>query len=197
MHERGDNMASRSTGRQAKNTETASAICADAVQKVDANTQQDSAERKTFTPKAFNPNQIVTVRNGFQGRLVYQSRKTGERFVWDEFGSEQDMELAELKSARNSNKKYFINNWWMFDDPEIIEYLGMTQYYKFALRIGDFDKLFDDEADVITDKISRLSNGQKKSVAYRAKQLIAEGAIDSNRKIACLESCLGVDLIER
>lgn len=198
-------MAARSTGGRARNTEAAPVQIPDAgkaqaagtVQKTEATTQQDSAVRQTFTPKAFNPNQIVTVRNGFQGRLVYQSRKTGERFVWDEFGSEQDMELAELKSARNSNKKYFINNWWMFDDPEIIEYLGMTQYYKFALCIGDFDRLFDEEAAVIADKISRLSSGQKKSVAYRAKQLIAQGAIDSNRKIACLEECLGIDLIER
>lgn len=154
-------------------------------------------DKKVFTPKAFDPNQIVTVRNGFQGRLVYRSKKTGERFVWDEFGAEQDMELAELKAARSSGKKYFINNWFMFNDPEIVAYLGMTQYYKFALNINDFDKLFSKSADEIKSTINRLSGGQRKSVAYRAKQLIADGTIDSNRVIATLENCLGVELIER
>jgi hypothetical protein len=154
-------------------------------------------EKTKFAVKEFNPNQIITVRNGYQGRLVYKSKKTNERFVWDGFNSEQDMELSELKSARSSSKKYFINNWFMFDDPEIIEYLGMTQYYKFALRISDFDKLFSKSAEEIKNAISKLSPGQKKSVAYRAKQLIITGDIDSNRTIATLEECLGTELVER
>jgi hypothetical protein len=154
-------------------------------------------DKQNFTPKVFDPNQIVTVKNGFQGRLVYKSRKTGERFVWEGFNSEQDMELAELKSARSSNKKYFINNWFMFDDPEIIEYLGMTQYYKFALKINEFDKLFEKSVAEIKSTVSKLSKGQKKSVAYRAKQMISTGDIDSNRTIAALEECLGVELVER
>lgn len=39
--------------------------------------------------------------------------------------------------------------------------------------------------------------GQKRSVVFRAKQLIDEGAIDSIKTINTLESCLGVELIER
>lgn len=154
-------------------------------------------DEKPLIPKEIDPNQIVTVRNGFQGRLVYKSKRTGERWAWDEFGSEQDMELSELKSARNSNKKYFINNWFMFDEDWIADYLGMRQYYKNSLTIQDFDKLFEKSSSEIEKVISKLSDGQKKSVAYRAKQLIAEGGIDSNRVITTLENCLGTELIER
>lgn len=152
---------------------------------------------KPMIPKEIDPNQYVTVRNGFQGRLVYKSKRTGERFVWDAFGAEQDMELSELKNARNSNKKYFINNWFMFDEPWVVDYLGMAQYYKFAVSIQDFDKLFEKSATEIGKIISKLSDGQKKSIAYRAKQLIADGGIDSNRTIAALEKHLGTELIER
>jgi hypothetical protein len=180
-------MAAKNTGSKPKEIET-------------TNTDEvivQKSEAKPLVPKKFDPDQIVTVKNGFQGRLVYRSRKTGERFVWDEFGAEQDMELSELKSARSSNKKYFINNWFMFDDPEIVNYLGMSQYYKFALNIKDFDNLFSKSAPEIESVIKNLSVGQKKSVAYRAKQLIAEEVIDSNKVIATLEKCLGVELIER
>jgi hypothetical protein len=159
--------------------------------------QEAGKDRRKFVPKNLDPNMIITVRNGFQGRLVYRSKKTGERFVWDEFGAEQDMELSELKSAKSSGKKYFINNYFMIDDPEIIEYLGMSQYYKFALNIDDFDAVFEKDPSEMASFISRLSAGQKKSVTYRAKQLIKEGVIDSNRKISALEQCLGVALVER
>lgn len=158
---------------------------------------QQTEPKKAMVPKEVDPNQYVTVRNGFQGRLVYKSKRTGERFVWDSFGAEQDMELSELKNARNSNKKYFINNWFMFDEPWVVDYIGMSQYYKFAISIQDFDKLFEKPAAEIGKIISKLSDGQKKSVAYRAKQLIAEGGIDSNRTIAALEKHLGTELIER
>lgn len=153
--------------------------------------------KKPVVPKEIDPNQIITVRNGFQGRLVYKSKRTGERWSWESFGAEQDMELSELKNARNSNKKYFINNWFMFDEDWVIDYLGMRQYYKNSLNIRDFDQLFKKPVGEIEDIISKLSEGQRKSVAYRAKQLIAEEEIDSNRVINTLEKCLGVELVER
>ena len=153
--------------------------------------------KKPVVPKEIDPNQIITVRNGFQGRLVYKSKRTGERWSWESFGAEQDMELSELKNARNSNKKYFINNWFMFDEDWVIDYLGMRQYYKNSLNIQDFDQLFKKPVGEIEDIISKLSEGQRKSVAYRAKQLIAEEEIDSNRVINTLEKCLCVELVER
>lgn len=168
-----------------------------ATESIESKQVQQEAEKKPLVPKDIDPSQYVTVRNGFQGRLVYKSKRTGERFVWDSFGAEQDMELSELRNARNSNKKYFINNWFMFDEPWIVDYLGMGKYYRFAISIQDFDKLFTKSASEIEKTIANLSDGQKQSVAYRAKQLISEGGIDSNRLIATLEKCLGIELIER
>ena len=152
---------------------------------------------KSVVPKDIDQHQFVTVRNGFQGRLVYKSPHTGEKFVWDGFGAEQDMELGELKRARSSNKKFFINNWFMFDEQWVVDYLGLNQYYRYALGIDGFDSLFALSADEIADAVNKLSIGQKKSVAYRARQLIADGAIDSNKTIAALEDCLGVELADR
>lgn len=179
-------MANKSSGTKPKPTKQA-----------EAENAPMQEEKKAYVARAFDPNQIVTVYSGYQGRLVYRSKKTGERFVWSEFGAEQDMEISELKAVRSSDKKYFINNWFMFDDPEIVDYLGLTQYYKFALNLDSFDRLFEKSASEIEATIEKLSDGQKKSVAYRAKQLINDEVIDSNKVIATLERCLGVELIER
>lgn len=152
---------------------------------------------KPIVPKDIDPEQYVTVRNGFQGRLVYVSKHTGERFVWDQFGAEQEMELRELKNAKNSYKKFFENNWFMFDEDWIVDYLGVQRFYRNAVRIEDFDEIFQKDAKTISEIISDMSDGQKKSVAYRARVLIADGAIDSNKAITALEESLGVELIER
>lgn len=157
----------------------------------------EEAPKKQLRAKDVDLGQYITVRNGFQGRLVYKSKRTGEKFVWDSFGAEQDMELGELKNAKNSSKKYFINNWFMFDEPWVVDFLGLGQYYKFAISIDDFDKLFEMTADEIGPVLEKMSDGQKRSVAYRARQLIAEGGIDSNRLIAALEKGLGTELVEK
>ena len=157
----------------------------------------EKTEPKRIIPKHIDPDQYVTVRNGFQGKLVYISKHTGERFVWDQFGAEQEMELRELKNAKNSYKKFFENNWFMFDEDWIVDYLGVQRFYRNAVRIEDFDEIFQKDAKTISEIISDMSDGQKKSVAYRARVLIADGAIDSNKAITALEESLGVELVER
>lgn len=155
--------------------------------------------KKPIIAKGVDLNQLIVVRNGYQGRLVYKSPRTHEKFVWPEFGSEQMIELLELRNAKNTFKKYFINNWFMFDDEYawVVDYLGMSQYYKYALKVNGFDDIFSKSPAEIEKTIMKLSVGQKKSVGYRARQLIAEGEIDSNKAIAALERSLGIELIER
>ncbi len=152
-----------------------------------------------IVPKDIDPNQIITVCNGFQGRLIYVSPRTKETFRWDSFGDTQEIELRELRNAKSSAKNFFINNWFMFDEEYqwVIDYLGLNQYYKNALSLSDFDDLFTKTPSEISKITSKLSDGQKKSVAYRARQLVIEGEIDSIKAINALEKSLGIDLIEK
>ncbi len=149
-------------------------------------------------PKRIDLNQIVTVYNGFHGAMYYRSRKTGELYQWTGFGDEQDMELSELKNAKSSSKKHFANNWFMFgeDDAWVIDYLGVGKYYKHAIGVDDFDDIFAKTPSEIAEIIGEMSRGQKRSVAYRAQQMIESGEIDSMKKISVLEDCLGVELVE-
>lgn len=176
--------------------------------------QQTRAETASVTPentvksteavtkpvvKEVDPTQYIVVLNGYQGRLTYKSSRTGETFKWKEFGAEQEMELRELRNAKNTYKKYFEKNWFMFSDEYawVIDYLGVGQYYKNAISIDEFDTIFQKNPDELREIIEGLSDGQKKAVAFRAKTLIADEVIDSNKVIRTLEEILGVELIER
>ena len=161
--------------------------------------EKDISLQEPIIPKDIDPNTIVTVHNGFQGALVYKSPRTGEKFRWSSFGDEQEMELRELRNAKSSKKSFFINNWFMFDDDNawVIDYLGLKQYYKNAIKLEDFDELFQKPVGEMKKFISGLSAGQKQSVSYRARQLVANEEIDSRKTITALEEALGVELIER
>ena len=75
-------------------------------------TEPEAAEPVKPIPKEIDVHQYIPVRNGFNGILIYRSSKTGEVFRWDGFGDEQDMELLELRNAKNTGKTFFINNWF-------------------------------------------------------------------------------------
>lgn len=157
----------------------------------------NSKTDKKIIPKDVDLNQYVTVRNGFQGRLIYISPKTGETFEWDSFGDEQEMELRELKNAKSSAKKFFINNWFMFDEDWIVDFLGVKDFYKHAISVDDFDSLFTKNINDLKKCLKDMSEGQKRSVAYRARVLIQNGEIDSIKTISTIEDVLGIDLIEK
>lgn len=161
--------------------------------------EKEVEEKKRLMPKDIDPTQYVIVKNGFQGKLVYISARTHERFVWDSFGDEQEMELRELRNAKGSAKKFFENNWFMFDkdDAWIIDYLGVGRMYKYALDLDGFDEIFSKDPKEITEIISKLSPGQKRSLSYRARDLIKDEVIDSMRVVSALEKALGVELVER
>ena len=160
---------------------------------------EEAEEKIVMKPKDVDIHQYIPVLNGFHGTLCYVSRRNGEIFVWDRFGDEQEMELQELKNAKSSEKLFFQNNWFLFPEGYtwVIDYLGVRQFYKHALKLEDFDNLFTKQPDEIKKIVAGMSEGQKGSLRYRVLELLAEDGIDSRKVIATLEEALGVQLVEK
>ena len=173
----------------------ANAKKADAAQ--DESAVKAASTTKKLKAKKLDPHQYVTVRNGYQGKLIFISPRTREKFVWDEFGMEQELELQDLRSARGVSRRFFEENWFLIDDPEVIEYLGVERFYRNAISAEEFETLFDKPVDEIISIVSSLSNGQKRAVGYLAKKKVADGEVDSIKLIDALEKEIGMELIER
>lgn len=153
----------------------------------------------SYTAKDVDMNQYITVRNGYPGQLVYTSKRTGEKFFWEHYGDEQDMQLMELRNARNTSKKFFDHNWFVFDEEYdwVIDFLGVRAFYNNIINLEGIDALFKKTPKQIEKELAALTNGQKRTVGYRAMEMIRDKEIDSLAVIDVLEKGLGVALIER
>ena len=182
-----------------KTTATSTAAAAEAPSQEQEQTAPVQEEPKKIIPKEIDLNQYITVINGFHGTLIYRSNRTGEVFTWGAFGDEQEIELKELRNVKNAAKSFYINNWFMFPEEYawVIDFLGLGQYYKHAVSIDRFDEIFTQTPEAIKEAIGEMSAGQKRSLTYRALDLIESGDIDSRKTIAALEDALGVELIEK
>lgn len=194
------------TTKKAQTTKTQAESTAAPVEKAEAAVEEAAKkeeQKKTVKEepvgsekeeKKIDESQYVTVKNGFHGRLVFISPRTGEKFYWDDYGDEQDIELRDLKGAKANSKAFFENNWFLLDDW-VIRYLGVESYYRHAVAPGNCDKLFRLPIQDLKAELSAMNGSQRSSVAVRARELIGSGDLDSLRVITALEEALGVELI--
>ena len=147
---------------------------------------------------------LVSCRSGVRGELKYISRRmNGMQYIWNDFGDENSIEYEELSSLRNTDMRFFKDNWIVFEDSdeytaqEIYESLKVDQYYKNMISIDNFDSLFNDEPENIIRIVSGMTNGLKETVSIRAKQLYNTGILDSRKRIEAIESSLGIELIKK
>lgn len=161
-------------------------------------TVQISHQKITEAPEHVDLDQYIPVINGYHGILVYEDSKTGETYIWSEFGDIHEMELKELRNAKNTKKFFFENNYFLFDDEYswVIDYLRVNDYYKNAISVDGYSELFTKTPKEMIQIINTMTDGQKESLARCAQDMIASGEIDSIKIVRALEEGLGVALID-
>ncbi len=143
---------------------------------------------------------VVPVTCNVQGGAIYVSKKLiGHIVVWDEYGSTEYVELSELVAMRNSDRRFFQDNWIVCEDTsdytavQIYSFLKVSQYYEHVFTPENIDSIFDESPKNIIKMIAPLSAGMKNTIATRAKIKIDAKEIDSNSKIEALEAVLGIE----
>lgn len=138
-----------------------------------------------------------------KGGLIYTStRNGGMNAEWSDFGELQYLDVRELLLMRNSQKRFFDDNWISLKDTDDGEYTA-EDIYKF-LRVddkyGDFydadniETFFDLTEDQMEDKVSKMSRGMKDLVAVMAIDKIEHDEIDSVKKRRAITKVLGLEI---
>lgn len=140
-----------------------------------------------------------------KGGLIYTStRNGGMNAEWSDFGELQYLDIRELLLMRNSQKRFFNDNWISLKDTDDGEYTA-DEIYKF-LRVddkyGDFydadniETFFDLNEKQMADKVSKMSRGMKDLVSVMALDKIENDEIDSVKKRRAIIKVLGLEISE-
>lgn len=136
----------------------------------------------------------IPVRNAFPGGLIYRDSRTGLMYKWSNEGDIEYVELGELRTARNTQPKFFENNWWEIDEVRVLEWLNATKFYKDSLMLKDFDVLFSKSPDEIISIVAKIPEAQRENLILRVRAKVAAGEIDSLKVVRALEGVLNVKL---
>ena len=165
---------------------------------------QEVAESKLETAKRMQQasriplDTLVPVFSNTTMDLVYVSKKTmGYSVEWEEMGAVEYIELGELATMKNTDKRFFEDNWIVLGETEeytpmqFYDFLKVSKFYKNVFTPENIDEIFTYDKDKIVRILSTLSRGMKDTISVRAKQKLDNGTLDKNI-VDILESSLGI-----
>lgn len=189
-------MATRKTAKTTKSEKEIETTAPVEEEVVETKTTTKKRTRVT-TPKKrekLPSDMLVECQNLTAGKLIYISkRQNGYKIVWSQPGDVEEIELAELITMRNSQPRFFSQNWVGMDE-DILRYLGVDGFYKNVPSFEDFDGIFDLPLEEMQVALGNLPKGLHDTFAYKASELINSGEIDSMKTIRYLCEVFGLEI---
>lgn len=166
-----------------------------------AETTQEVSDEKSpvvsfKAKKAIPMDALVMVKSAIYGKLIYVSKRIqGYKEVWNGFGEEIPMEMAELYSMKNTDRKFFTEN-WIEVDPLVLRDLQMERYYTQSISIDTFDKLFELSESELKNKIDNMKEHIRNAFVLEAMKRVENGTLNNLKIISLIENKLNCELYE-
>lgn len=146
--------------------------------------------------KQYADHDLILVKNGTAGELVYIAPRSGVTYMFDVFGDEQEIPFGELKATRMGNyATFFKRQWFLIDDKEAIKQLGIEKYYNNQLTFDELNGIFDLKEDEIREKFKNMSDDQKNTLGFLTVKKMKNKEITDLNIIRLLEDLLHAQIL--
>lgn len=150
---------------------------------------------------------MIKVKSIYYGQVNYRNKRSGEQTIWENMGDIQLMPFGELRIMKAEQVGFFKNQWLMIvgvadgekctaTPAEICHALVIDQYYKNFINPEDFGALCESSPDIIKERVSLMNDAAKDNLIVALNEFIANGTLDSIKKIKAFEEVLGCELRE-
>lgn len=155
-------------------------------------------EDKKETIKAkrkFDPEDGILCRSVTVGGLCLTGIKSGMFYRWTEYGDETEVEYRDLAGMVRTKSPYIYNPQFVIDDEDFIaEFPQLQKFYEDSYTITDLESILSLPVQDMIANIEQLPGGAKETIKNIASSQIADGRLDSVRKIKALDDIFGTEL---
>jgi hypothetical protein len=158
------------------------------------NLKSKAKEKNIRRKEMLDKQMLVPIMNVTNGRLIYQSRKTGSEFRFERYGDIEYMELYELLTMRSGHRRFLDEPFIIVLDEEVAEFLGLSNSYKKLTHATEIDGIFDFQLEQFEDVIESIPKGLAHLVVSKAKEKIESKQLDSVQKVQAIEKVFNVKI---
>ena len=145
--------------------------------------------------KVFDQSEGVKCRSVVQGGLFMEGLKTQMLYSWEDYGDESEVEYRDLAAAVRSKSKFVYNPWFIIEDKDFLaEFPQVKKFYDDSHSIKELREILQMPVDQMVKTIKELPATVVESLKSIAAKQVANGQIDSVRKIKALDEIFGTDL---
>lgn len=153
------------------------------------------AQTKT-TPRRFDKEDLISCRSITVGKLYLDGIKSGNPYMWADYGDTEDVEYQDLATmVRSKNNGYIYGPLFVIEDDDFIkEFPVLEKFYNDQYSVKELEGILDLSVRDMIATIKDLPKGAKESLKNIASTKIVNGELDSVKKIRALDDLFGTEL---
>ena len=166
------------------------------------NADKESAKAMTKTEEKWTKaklytirDEMVEVRNVYNGKVVYNSPKTKINYAWLEKGDIEVMSIEEILTM-HTKRKYLEEPWLAIDDERVIEGLGLEKAVNIIEKIEDTDSLVEMDIQELEKLIDDLNRNQRINLRDEVVIKIKANEIRDYATVVALKELLDIEDID-
>lgn len=145
--------------------------------------------------KVFSASDGIMCRSIIQGQLFIDGIKTGILYTFTEYNDESEIEYRDLVAMIRSKSHYIYDPYIIILDEDFIkEFPQLEKFYAEQYTVRDLRDILKLPVNEMTKAIKSLPQGAVESLKNIASTQIADGKLDSVKKIKALDELFGTDL---
>lgn len=159
----------------------------------------ETAPAKSKVKPTITDQSVIYVKSNRFGRLIFVDKRSGEKVVWTCAGEIHPLPMSTLRSMKASAARFFSDNMIIVTGAEdenicpsdVYNALFVSQYYKDIIDPDNFGKVCNWSINEIEEKVPMLTVSAKENLLVALNEFVANGQLDSLRKIKAFEKALG------
>ena len=165
------------------------------IEKESAKVEPKSEEKWTKAKLCTIRDEMVEVRNVYNGKVVYNSPKTKINYAWLEKGDIEVMSIEEILTM-HTKRKYLEEPWLAIDDERVIEGLGLEKAVNIIEKIEDTDSLVEMDIQELEKLIDDLNRNQRINLRDEVVIKIKANEIRDYATVVALKELLDIEDID-
>ena len=173
----------------------ATATQADEVIKTEEATKPAKKRATVAKKKEFKDSDGILCRSVTPGKLVMVGKKTGMKYIWNNYGHEYDIEYRDLVVAVRTRSKFVFGPLFIIEDEDFInEFNIVKKFYDNSYNLADLNEILEMPVEEMKNAILALPPGAKKNFQNIASTAVQGGTLDSLTKIRVIDEIYGIEL---